>query len=112
MALKQAHPAWTTTQDFAILDQCHCPEKTQGLFCDPTSMLKARVLFESTPDNQKENQTLPVSLRLQPEYRSYGLQKPMDSGARRSRTLSLHHLSVQTEFILRARKAAERGMDD
>ena len=51
----------------SILDQCHCPEKTRGSFCDTASMLKARVLFESTPDHGKENHSLPACLRWQLE---------------------------------------------
>lgn len=51
----------------SILKQCHCPEKTQGSFCDTDSMLKARVLFESTPDHEKENHSLPACLRWQLE---------------------------------------------
>ncbi|CAI9177639.1 unnamed protein product [Rangifer tarandus platyrhynchus] len=51
----------------SILDHCRCSEKTQGSFCDTASMLKARALFESTPDHEKENHSLPASLRWQLE---------------------------------------------
>lgn len=87
-----------------------CSQKTQGSFHDPMSTFKLTKLFESTPDNEKGNQTLPASLRLQLECQV--LRPPETKGLKsqeESRTSFPGHLSVPTVFIPRARQEARKA---
>lgn len=92
-----------------LLDQCHCPEKTRGSSCDPPSMLEAGVLFESTPDHEKENQTLRLQLEDQVLW-------PPETYGFRSRKKAGHHSYAVSQHrgvvIPRTRKAEEGEMED
>lgn len=91
---------------------CVCPEKTQGSFCDPPSTFKPRVLFESTPDNEKENQTLSASLHLQLEHPA--LRPPETYGLRsqeESKTSFPCHLSIYT-ILSESQKRSKRRVEE